>query len=112
MLFGGISAFGGLVLIVASIALFLNSSLKMISYLAAVIGLYAAVDALGIYNFGLTSAPLLATLGYLFFTAVSFLSVPAAYLGNRWVRALFVLFAFIFAIAWLYQAANFTWAHL
>jgi len=112
VLFGGISALGGLVLIVASIVIFSNSSLKIASYLAAVVGLYAAVDAAAIYQFSLTSSPLLAALGYLSFTAAAFLSVPASHLSSRRIRLIFVLFALIFAGAWIYQAADFTWAHL
>jgi uncharacterized membrane protein len=112
VLFGGISCLGGLLLIVASISLFLNSSLKIISYFAAIVGLYAAIDAVAINSNGLTSSPLLAALGYLSFSAVAFLSVPATHVKNKWARLIFVLFAFIFAVAWIYQAADFTWAHL
>lgn len=112
VLFGGIATLGGLVLLAAAVTLFLNVDLRPVSYLAAVAGLYAVVDAYAIITNGLTSSPLLAALGYLSFTAPAVLSVPATHTSNNWWRLLFTIFALIFATAWLYQAANFTLAHL
>ncbi len=112
VLFGGIATLGGLVLLTAAITLFLNANLKPISYFAAVVGLYAFVDAYSMLKYSLTSSPLLSALGYLSFAAPALLSVPATHLANKWWRWLFVLFALLFTVAWLYQAANFTYAHL
>jgi uncharacterized membrane protein len=112
VLFGGIATLGGLVLLAGASALFLNADLRPATYLAAVAGLYAVVDAYAILSNGLTSSPLLAALGYLSFTAPAFLSVPAAHSKSRAWRWLFTVFALVFAGAWLYQAANFTLAHL
>jgi uncharacterized membrane protein len=112
VLFGGIATLGGLVLLTGATTLFLNANLKPVSYFAAVAGLYAFVDAYSILKYSLTTTPLLAALGYMSFAAPALLSVPATHFSNKWWRWLFVLFALLFAIAWLYQAANFTYAHL
>lgn len=92
--------------------MFLGADLKPVTYLAALVGLYAVVDAMAIVHYGLTSAPVLSALGYLSFAAPAFLSVPAAHLEDKRWRTIFVIFSSLFAIAWLYQAANFTWLHL
>jgi uncharacterized membrane protein len=112
VLFGGIATLGGLVLLAGALALFLNANLRPVTYLAAVAGLYAVVDAYAIVSNGLTNSPLLASLGYLSFAAPAFLSVPAAHSKSKLWRWFFMLLAFVFAAAWLYQAANFTLAHL
>jgi uncharacterized membrane protein len=112
VLFGGIASLGGLVLLAGALALFLNANLRPVTYFAAVAGVYAVVDAYAIAINGLTSSPLLAALGYLSFAAPAFLSVPAAHSKSKYWRWLFAVFALVFAAAWLYQAANFTLAHL
>jgi uncharacterized membrane protein len=112
VLFGGIATLGGLVLLAGAIALFLNANLKPVSYFAAVAGLYAVVDAYAIVKYSLTSAPILASLAYLSFAAPAFLSVPATHLENKWWKRLFIIFSILFAAAWLYEAADFTLAHL
>jgi uncharacterized membrane protein len=112
VLFGGVATLGGLVLLAGSLTLFLNADLRPITYLAAIAGLYSVVDAYAIVSNSLTNSPLLAALGYLSFAAPAFLSVPAAHSRSKLWRWLFTLFAILFAAAWLYQAANFTLAHL
>jgi uncharacterized membrane protein len=112
VLFGGIATLGGLVLLASSIALFLRADLRPVTYFAAAAGLYSVIDAYAIVNYALTDAPLLAALGYLSFAAPAFLSVPTAHSENKLWRWLFVLLALLFAVAWLYQAANFTLDHL
>ena len=112
VLFGGIATLGGLVFLSGSVTLFLNANMKPVSYFAAVAGLYAIVDAYSMVKYSLTSDPLLSALGYLSFVAPALLSVPATHFANKWWRWIFVIFAFLFAVAWLYQAANFTYAHL
>ncbi len=112
VLFGGIATLGGLVLLTSAIMLFLNVNMKPVSYFAAVAGLYAFVDAYSMLKYSLTSNPLLAALGYMSFAAPALLSVPATHLESKWWRWLFVIFALLFAAAWLYQAANFTYMHL
>lgn len=112
VLFGGIASLGGLVLLAGALALFLNVSLRPVAYLAAVAGVYSVVDAYAIATNGLTSSPLLAALGYLSFAAPAFLSVPAVHSKSKYWRWLFAVFALVFAAAWLYQATNFTLAHL
>jgi uncharacterized membrane protein len=112
VLFGGVATLGGLVLLAGSITLFLNADLRPVTYLAAITGLYSAVDAYAIVSNSLTDSPLLAALGYLSFAAPAFLSVPATHSRSKLWRWLFILFAILFAAAWLYQAANFTLAHL
>ena len=92
--------------------MFLKADLRFASYFAAVVGLYSVVDAYAIIHYALTESPLLAALGYLSFAAPAFLSVPAAHSENKMWRWLFVLFAVLFAVAWMYQAANFTLDHL
>ena len=112
VLFGGIATLGGLVLLAAVTAVLLKADLRPVTYFAAVAGLYSVIDAYAIYKYSLTSSPFLAALGYLSFAAPAFLSVPAAQSKNKLWLWLFVLFALIFAAAWLYQAGNFTLAHL
>lgn len=112
VLFGGVATLGGLALLATSLALFFNVGLSAVSYFAAVAGLYAVVDAYAIVSARLTRSPELSALGYLAFAVAAFLSVPATHSDNKWLRRLFAVFAFLFAIAWLYQAANFTLGHL
>ena len=112
VLFGGIATLGGLVLLAGAIALFLNADLRPVTYIAAIAGVYSIVDAYAITSNSLTNSPLLAALGYLSFAAPAFLSVPATHSKNKLWRWLFTIFALVFAAAWLYQAANFTLAHL
>jgi uncharacterized membrane protein len=112
VLFGGVATLGGLVLLTGSIILFFNANQRPVSYFAAITGLYAVVDAYAIVNYSLTSAPVLSALSYLSFAAPAFLSVPATHLKNKWWKRLFIIFSILFAIAWVYEAANFTFAHL
>ena len=112
VLFGGIAALGGLLLLGGSVALALNANLRPVTYVAAVVGLYGVVDAYAIIAYSLTREPLLSALGYLSFSGAAVLSVPAALFGNKRWRLVFAVFAFLFAIAWMYQAANFTFGHL
>lgn len=112
ILFGGVAVLGGLALIATAVALYFNGGLSVISYFAAIVGLYAVVDAYAMVTYGLTSDPTRAALGYLSFAAAAFLSVPATHTDNKMLRYLFAVFAFLFAAAWLYQGANFTWGHL
>jgi uncharacterized membrane protein len=112
ILFGGVATLGGLLLLASSVALAKDVDLRPVSYFAAVVGVYAIVDAYAIVTFNLTNAPLLSALGYLSFAAPAILSVPALHFGTKRWRIVFALFAFLFAAAWLYQAANFTFAHL
>lgn len=112
ILFGGVATLGGLVLLATAAAFFFNSGFQAVSYFALVVGIYAAVDAFAMLNYGLTKEPSLSALAYLSFTAPAVLSVPATHIENKWARWLFALFAFLFAIAWLYQAYEFTSGHL
>jgi len=112
ILFGGIASFGGLLLLATSAALFLNVGLKRVSYIAVFAGLYAIVDAYAMVVARLTRSPELSALSYLSFAAAAFLSVPATHSDNKKLRWLFAVFAALFAIAWLYEAANFTLGHL
>lgn len=114
ILFGGAAALGGLVILATAVTLFLNGSLKAVSYFAFIVGLYLAVDAFAIMNYGLTKADTrwLAASSYAAAAAASVLSVPATHSNNKALRWLFAVFAFLFALAWLAEAANFTWAHL
>lgn len=114
VLFGGAASLGGLVIIATAITLLLNGSLKAVSYFAAVVGLYIAVDAFAIMSYGLTRADTrwVAISGYAAAAVASFLSVPATHSNSKMLRWLFAIFAFLFALAWLAQAANFTWGHL
>jgi len=114
ILFGGAAALGGLVILATSVTLFLNGSMKAVSYFAVVVGLYIVVDAYAIMNYGLTRADTrwLAASSYAAAAVASFLSVPATHSDNKWLRRLFAVFAFLFALAWLAEAANFTLGHL
>ncbi len=112
VLFGGAAALGGLVLLSASVALFLGRGLQAVSYFAVVVGLYLIVDAVSILNYQLTREPTLSALLYLAPAAATFLSVPATHIDNKWLRRLFAVFAFLFAVAWLVFASQVTLGHL
>lgn len=112
ILFGGIASLGGLVLLAGSIALYMNANLKPIAYFAAVAGIYAVIDAYAILSHNLTSEPVLSALAYLAFAAPAFISVPMVHLGGKRWRLVFAVLAFLFAIAWLFEASSFTLAHL
>ncbi len=112
VLFGGVATLGGLVLLATAAALYFNAGLSVVSYFAAVAGVYAAVDAYAILSLWVTKQPVVSALGYLSFTAAGFLSVPATHSDNIWLRRLFMIFAFLFALAWLIQAVTFTLGHL
>jgi putative membrane protein len=112
VLFGGIATLGGLLLLGGAVLLVVNASLKPISYLSGVTGLYALVDAFAILQYGLTDNPFLSALGYLSLAAPSFLFMVIVHTDNkRWRRA-FTAFAFLFSAAWLIQAFIFTMMHL
>jgi uncharacterized membrane protein len=114
ILFGGAASLGGLVILATSVTLALNGSLKAVSYFAVVVGLYLVVDAFAMMNYGLTNADTrwLAASSYAAAAVASFLSVPATHSDNKMLRWLFAVFAFLFALAWLADASNFTWSHL
>jgi uncharacterized membrane protein len=112
ILFGGIATLGGLTVLAGSIALAINVDLRPITYFASVVGIYAIIDAYAIIQHNLTNVPMVSALGYLSFAAPAILSVPVARLGDKRWRILFAVFAFLFATAWLIQAATFTLAHL
>lgn len=112
ILFGGIATLGGLTILATSIALFFNAGLSAVSYFAVIAGIYAVVDAVAILNKNYTRSPLVSALGYLSFAVAAFLSVPATHSDNKLLRWVFAVFAFLFALAWLFQAASFTLGHL
>ncbi len=112
VLFSGAASLGGLTLIAVSVSLFRNAGLSVVSYFACAFGLYIATLAYSIILYDLTREPLLAALAYLSSAAPLWLSVPAAHSDNKWVRWLFAVFAFLFAIAWLYEGYEFTTGHL
>ena len=112
ILFGGVATMGGLVLLSFSTVLFLNKSLKPVSYFAAVLGVYLIVDAVAMLNYNLTSNPLLGALLYISVSVASFLSIPATHSDNKWLRRLFAIIALAYALAWLYFGANVTYGHL
>ena len=112
VLFGGAAALGGLVLLAGSVALFLNRGFQAVSYFAVVLGLYLTVDAFSILKYQLTREPTLSALLYLAPAAATFLSVPVTHIDNKRLRWLFAIFAFAFAVAWLFFASEVTLGHL
>ena len=112
VLFGGVAVLGGLVLLAVAIAFLLGRGLQAASYIALPAGLYLIVDAYSILNYKLTKDPTLSALLYLAPAAALILSVPATHTENKWLRWLFAIFAFLFAIAWLYFAYTVTTGHL
>ena len=112
VLFGGIATMGGLLFLGGAVLLVTNSSLKPISYLSGVTGLYAVVDAFAIVQYGLTDNPFFSALGYLSLAAPAFLFIVVAHTeAKRW-RWIFTIFALLFAAAWLIQAVLYTIMHL
>ena len=112
ILFGGVGALSGLVLLSGAAALFRGRGVQACTYFAAVLGLYLISDAYSIWKFKLTSNPTESTLLYLAPAIVLLLTVPAMHLENRWFRWMWALAAFIFAGAWLYFAMTTTPTHL
>jgi uncharacterized membrane protein len=112
ILFGGVGALGGLVLMSVAAALFLRRGLQACSYFAAVLGVYLISDAYSIWTYALTKDPTKSTLVYLAPAVALLLSVPAVHIQNKWSRYIWAIFAFLFAAAWLYFAATTTPAHL
>jgi len=117
VLFGGAAALGGLVILSAAAALYFGHGLQATSYFALVAGIYLIVDAYSIMLYStdtvrITREPLLSALLYLAPAAAMILSVPAMHIQNKYARWVFGIFAFIFAIAWLYFAYTTTTGHL
>lgn len=112
VLFGGAATLGGLIVVAAAVALYKNVSLSIVSYFAGIIGAYLAVDAFAILDYGLTRNPLLAALGYLSASGALWGSTIGINSDKKYLRWLFAVLAVIFAVAWLYQGANFTIGHL
>jgi uncharacterized membrane protein len=112
ILFGGVGALAGLVLLTVAAALFLGRGLQACSYFGAVLGLYLISDAYSIWTYGLTSDPTKSTLVYLAPAIALLLTVPAVHLENKWFRWLWAIVAFVFAGAWLYFAMTTTPSHL
>jgi len=112
VLFGGMAALGGLVMVAGSAALVANVDLKPLAYFAAISGIYSLVDAYGILKYSLTSSPIVAALGYLGFAAPAILSIPACLIGDKRWRIVFAVFAALFALVWLIEAGTFTLQHL
>jgi uncharacterized membrane protein len=112
VLYGGSASLAGLVLLSISAALFFNNGLKVVSYFAVVLGSYLVVDAVSIFRYALTTNPPLSIVYFLAPAVASFLSVPAMHTDNKWLRRLFAIVAFLFALLWLYNAANTTLGHL
>jgi uncharacterized membrane protein len=112
LLFGGAATLGGLLLIAISMAFYTNRGLKAISYFAVVLGLYLIIDAYSILNYNLTRNPMFSAVLYAAPAVATFLSVPATHTDNIQLRRLFAISAFLFALAWLYFAANVTIGHL
>jgi uncharacterized membrane protein len=112
ILFGGVGALGGLVLLSGSAALLLRRGVQACTYIAAVLGLYLISDAYSVWTYKLTSDPTKTTLLYLAPAIALLLTVPAMHLQNKWFRWLWAIVAFIFAGAWLYFAMTTTPAHL
>jgi uncharacterized membrane protein len=117
ILFGGASALGGLVLLTVAAALFRGRGLQACSYFALVLGIYLLVDAYSIFITNglatkLTSDPIKSTLLYLAPVAPLILSVPATHIQSKYARWVFAIFAFVFALAWLYFGYTTTPSHL
>lgn len=112
VLFGGSSALAGLVLLATAAALWYNQGLKGISYFATVIGIFLIVDAISILNYGLTRDPQFSAILFLAPAITSFLSIPATHSDNKVFRWIFAIAAFLFALAWIFMAAETTHGHL
>ncbi len=117
VLFGGVAALGGLVLLSVASAMFLGRGLQAASYFAFVLGLYLLVDAYSIFFYStgdirITSNPSLSAILYLAPAVASIFSVPAVHIENKWARRIFAVVLFLFAIGWLYFASNVTFGHL
>ncbi len=112
VLFGGIATIGGLLLIGVALAMFWNGGFRAVTYFAAVAGLYGLVDAAAILIKNFTKTPQISALGFIAFAVAAFVSVPAAHSNNLNVRRIAAIFAFLFALVWLFEAVSFTLSHL
>ena len=112
VLYGGSSAIGGLLLLGIAFSIYLNISLRAISYFAFVAGLYAFNDVFAILANRLSRTPELAAFAYLMFGLTGIFSVPLTHLNSKAVRWAFIIVALIFGITWLFMASTFTIGHL
>ena len=112
ILFGSAAALSGLVLISAAVAFVLGQGLRPVSYFAVVVGLMLVVDALAIFNYGLTSDPTISGLNYLAPAIVMLVSVLYTHVEHKIVKYLFAIGGFGFAVTWFLEAANVTYSHL
>jgi uncharacterized membrane protein len=113
VLYGGAAGLGGIVLLALAAALFLNKGFHGVSYLALAVGLYLAVDAVAITQYNLVfDRSQLVSLLYLGPAAAGIFSVPATHMDNKFMRWIFAVFAFLFAVAWLYFGYLTTMSHL
>jgi uncharacterized membrane protein len=112
VLFGGIATLGGLLLIAVALAMYFNGGFSVVTYFAAVAGIYGLVDAAAILIKNYTKNPLVSALGFIAFAVAAFVSVPAAHSNNVNIRRIAAVFAFLFAIVWAFEAVSFTLSHL
>jgi uncharacterized membrane protein len=112
ILFGGVGALGGLVLLAVAAALYLGKGIQAITYFAFVLGCYLISDAWSIMEYSLTSDPTKSTLLYLAAAAPLLISPFAFHIQNKYARWVFAIFAFLFAAAWFYFALTVTPSHL
>jgi len=112
ILFGGAGALGGLVLISAGLAITFRKGLQGTSYFALITAIYLLVDAVAIVQYNRTSNPWQTAILYGAPAVAMILAVPATHVKNRAARWVFAVFAILYAIGWIYLAANTTMSHL
>ena len=112
ILFGGVGALGGLVLLAVAAGLYFGKGIQAITYFGFVLGCYLISDAWSIMKYSLTANATESTLLYLAAAAPLLISPFAFHIQSKYVRWVFAIFAFLFAAAWFYFALTVTPTHL
>jgi putative membrane protein len=112
ILFGEIYAVFGLIVVSGAASALKGYSLKGLSYLGALAGVWGLADAYGILAGNLTSEPLVAAALYVSGALAGILSVPATHKPSRVTIGLLVLFLVLFAAASIFLGASASIEHL
>lgn len=112
ILFGEIYAMFGVTVLAGSVAALRGYSLRAVSYIGGLMGLWGLVDAYGILADKLTSEPTLAAAMYAAGGIAGILSIPAVNKPSRATVLLLAVFLALFALSALVIGAEASFEHL
>ncbi|MEM3670540.1 MAG: DUF981 family protein, partial [Thermoprotei archaeon] len=105
ILFGEVFTAYSLILLAGAYIVIKGYSLKALSYMAGLVGIWGLVDAYGILSLNMTSEPIIAAGLYAAGGLAGILSVPVVHRPSRASAAALVLFLALFALAALFLGA-------